>query len=169
MSRPGGPCCDPERVFELADGGLSAPAEREVRAHVDSCPGCRELYEEELRLSARIGSIEVGPPTRSVCREVAMALPTRLVGGRILWAGLALGLLAVVSLALSLDGTNPAALAVDAVNAFWAFVSGLAEVAEAFLVAAGPALLVAFGFGAVVDLLIAGVVLSVSRRRAREA
>ncbi|HEV2093122.1 MAG TPA: zf-HC2 domain-containing protein [Rubrobacter sp.] len=168
MSRPGGPRCDPERVFELADGGLSPDAEREARAHVDRCPACRELYEEELRLSACIRSVEVGP-TRSVCREVAMALPTRLVGGRILWAGLALALLAAVSLALSLDGTNPPALAVDAVGAFWGFVSGLAEVVEAFLVAAGPALLVAFGVGAVLDLLIAGVVLSVSRRRAREA
>lgn len=98
-----------------------------------------------------------------------MALPTRLLGGRILWAALALALLAAVSLALSLDGTNPAALAVDAVGVFWAFVSGLAEVAEAFLVAAGPALLVAFGVGAVLDLLIAGVVFSVTRRRAREA
>ena len=98
-----------------------------------------------------------------------MALPTRLVGGRILWAGLAVALLAAVSLALSLDGTNPAALVVDSVVAFWGFVSGLAEVAEAFLAPAGTALLVALGIGAVVDLLIAGVVFSVSRRRAREA
>jgi anti-sigma factor RsiW len=168
MSRPGGPCCDPERLFELADGGLSPEAEREVRDHVGRCPACMELYREELDLSASIGSLEVGP-TRSVCREVAMALPTRLVGGRILWAGLAVMLLGVVSLALSFDGTNPAALAVDSVVAFWGFVSGLAEVAEAFLAAAGPALLVALGVGAVVDLLIAGVVVSVSRRRAREA
>lgn len=168
MSRPGGPRCDPERVFELADGGLSAEAERDVRAHVARCPACRELYEEELRLSACIGSLEVGP-NRSVCQEVAMALPTRLLGGRILWAALALALLAAVSLALSLDGTNPAALAVGSVGVFWAFVSGLAEVAEAFLVAAGPTLLVAFGVGAVLDLLIAGVVFSVTRRRAREA
>ena len=98
-----------------------------------------------------------------------MALPTRLVGGRILWAGLAVMLLGAVSLALSFDGTNPVALAVDSVVAFWGFVSGLAEVAEAFLAAAGPALLVALGVGAVLDLLIAGVVFSVSRRRAREA
>ncbi len=168
MSRPGGPCCDPERVFELADGGLSPEAEREARGHVDRCPGCRELYREELNLNACISSLAVGP-TRSVCREVAMALPTRLVGGRILWAGLAVALLATVSLALSLDGTNPAALAVDSVVAFWGFVAGLAEVAEAFLAAAGPALLVALGVGAVLDLLIAGVVFSVSRRRAREA
>lgn len=168
MSRPGGPRCDPERVFELADGGLLPEAEREARTHVNRCPACRELYEDELRLSACIGSLEVGE-ARSVCREVAMALPTRLAGGRILWAGLALVLLATVSLALSLDGTNPAALVADSVGAFWGFVSGLAEVAEAFLVAAGPVLLVAFGVGAVLDLLIAGVVFSVSRRRAREA
>ena len=168
MSRPGGPRCDPERVFELADGGLPAEAELEVRSHLGRCPACRELYEDELRLNACIGSLEVGE-ARSVCREVAMALPTRLVGGRILWAGLALALLGAVSLALSLDGTNPAALALDSVVAFWGFVSGLAEVAEAFLVAAGPGLLVALGGGAILDLLIAGVVFSVSRRRAREA
>ena len=168
MSRPGGPRCDPERVFELADGGLPAEAELEVRAHLGRCPACRELYEDELRLNACIGSLEVGE-ARSVCREVAMALPTRLVGGRILWAGLALALLGAVSLALSLDGTNPPALALDSVVAFWGFVSGLAEVAEAFLVAAGPGLLVALGVGAILDLLIAGVVFSVSRRRAREA
>ena len=168
MSRPGGPRCDPERVFELADGGLPAEAELEVRAHLGRCPACRELYEDELRLNACIGSLELGE-ARSVCREVAMALPTRLVGGRILWAGLALALLGAVSLALSLDGTNPPALALDSVVAFWGFVSGLAEVAEAFLVAAGPGLLVALGVGAILDLLIAGVVFSVSRRRAREA
>ena len=168
MSRPGGPRCDPERVFELADGGLPAEAELEVRSHLGRCPACRELYEDELRLNACIGSLEVGE-ARSVCREVAMALPTRLVGGRILWAGLALALLGAVSLALSLDGTNPPALALDSVVAFWGFVSGLAEVAEAFLVAAGPGLLVALGVGAILDLLIAGVVFSVSRRRAREA
>jgi anti-sigma factor RsiW len=168
MSRPGGPRCDPERVFELADGGLPAEAELEVRTHLGGCPACRELYEDELRLNACIGSLEVGE-ARSVCREVAMALPTRLVGGRILWAALALALLGAVSLALSLDGTNPAALALDSVVAFWGFVSGLAEVAEAFLVAAGPGLLVALGVGAILDLLIAGVVFSVSRRRAREA
>ena len=168
MSRPGGPRCDPERVFELADGGLPAEAELEVRAHLGRCPACRELYEDELRLNACIGSLELGE-ARSVCREVAMALPTRLVGGRILWAGLALALLGAVSLALSLDGTNPLALALDSVVAFWGFVSGLAEVAEAFLVAAGPGLLVALGVGAILDLLIAGVVFSVSRRRAREA
>ncbi len=168
MSRPGGPRCDPERVFELADGGLPAGAELEVRAHLGRCPACRELYEDELRLNACIASLEVGE-ARSVCREVAMALPTRLVGGRILWAALALALLGAVSLALSLDGTNPPALALDSVVAFWGFVSGLAEVAEAFLVAAGPGLLVALGVGAILDLLIAGVVFSVSRRRAREA
>ena len=168
MSRTGGPRCDPERVFELADGGLPAEAELEVRSHLGRCPDCRELYEDELRLNACIGSLEVGE-ARSVCREVAMALPTRLVGGRILWAALALALLGAVSLALSLDGTNPPALALDSVVAFWGFVSGLAEVAEAFLVAAGPGLLVALGVGAILDLLIAGVVFSVSRRRTREA
>ena len=35
--------CDPEKVFELADGGLNIEQEREVREHLASCPGCREL------------------------------------------------------------------------------------------------------------------------------
>ncbi|QIN82364.1 hypothetical protein GBA63_06635 [Rubrobacter tropicus] len=168
MNRPGGPRCDPKRVFELADGELPPEEGREVLDHLDRCPSCKKLYMEELELSACMGGLEVGE-TPSVCREVAMALPTRLMGARVLWAGLAVVLLVAVSVALSLDGTNPAAFVLDSVGAFWGFVSGLAEVAEAFLVAAGPALLVALGVGAVLDLLIAGVVFSVSRRRAREA
>jgi hypothetical protein len=168
MSRPGGPRCDPKKVFEFADGALPPDDGREVLTHLDRCPSCEKLYREELELSACMGGLEV-EETPSVCREVAMALPTRLVAVRVLWAGLAMVLLAAVSLALSLDGTNPVAFVLDSVGAFWAFVSGLAEVAEAFLVAAGPGLLVALGVGAVLDLLIAGVVFSVSRRRAREA
>lgn len=162
------PQCDPERVFELAEGELPTETEREVRAHLEACPACTALYKEELELSARIASMELGE-TRSVCRNVAMDLPTRLTAVRIAWAGLAVVLLAVATLSLSLDGTNPAALVVDVLGAFWGFVSGLADVAESLLVVAGPALLVALGFGALVDLVIAGVVLSVSRRRAREA
>lgn len=166
--KPGrGPLCDPERVFELADGALGPEAQAEIRAHLDRCPGCRKLYEEELDLNACIGSFEV-EPTRSVCREVAMALPTRLAGARLLWAGLAAALLVAASISLSLDGTNPAALALDALVAFWGVVSGLANVAESLLVAAGPAILVALGVGAFIDLVIAGVVFSVTRRRARE-
>lgn len=168
MSRPVGPRCDPEKIFELADRGLPPEGELEVRTHLDHCPSCESLYKEELELSACMGELEVGE-TRSVCREVALALPTRLVGVRILWAGLATALLVAAYLTLSFDGTDPAALAVGSVGAFWGFVSGLADVAEAFLVTTGPALLVALGVGAVLDLLIAGVVYSVSRRRAREA
>ncbi len=168
MSRACGPGCDPEGVFELADGELPSEREREVRGHLDRCRACKELYDEELDLNARIGAIEVGDMP-SVCREVAMALPTRLLGVRLAWAGLATALIVAVSVALSLDGTNPATLAVEALAAFWGFVAGLSDVAEALLVTAGPMLLLALGVGAVVDLLIAGVVFSVSRRRAREA
>lgn len=168
MSRPRGPRCDPERIFEFADGGLSQEAEREVRGHIYSCAACRALYREELELSSRIEALELGE-TRSVCREVAMDLPTRLTGARVAWACLALALLVITMLSLSLDGTNPAALAIDALEAFWGFVAGLADIAESLLVVAGPVLLLALGIGAVVDLVIAGVVLSVSRRRAREA
>jgi len=160
--------CDPEGIFELADGALGPEREREVRAHMSRCRGCRALYESELELNASLGSLEFEEP-RSVCRVVAMALPTRSIKVRLLWAGLAVVLLAFASLALSLDGTNPAVFAVDALVVFWGLVSGAADVVRVLLAAVGPALLVAFGVGALIDLIIAGVYLLVSRRRAREA
>jgi hypothetical protein len=58
---------------------------------------------------------------------------------------------------------------VDALVMFRGFVSGSADVVRVFLVAVGPALLVALAVGALLDLIIAAVYLSVSRRRAREA
>ena len=160
--------CDPEEIFELADGALGPELEREVRAHLGRCAGCRALYESELELNASLGSLEFEEP-RSVCRVVAMALPTRSVKVRLLWAGLALILLFVATLALSLEGTTPAVFAVDALVVFWGFVSGSADVVRVLLTAVGPALLVALAVGALLDLIIAAVYLSVSRRRAREA
>ena len=160
--------CEPEVIFELADGALGTEREREVRTHLGRCPGCRALYESELELNASLGSLEFEEP-RSVCRVVAMALPTRSFKVRLLWAGLALILLFVAALALSLEGTNPAVFAVDALVVFWGFVSGAADVVRVLLTAVGPALLVALAVGALLDLIIAAVYLYVSRRRAREA
>ena len=168
MSVPREPRCDPEELFELAEGVLGPEREREVRVHVDRCRGCRALYESELNLNASLGSLEF-EEHRSVCRAVAMALPTRSVKVRLLWAGLAVALLFVASLALSLDGTNPAIFAVDALVMFWGFVSGSADVVRVLLAEVGPALLVAVAVGALLDLIIAAAYLSVSRRRAREA
>ncbi len=169
MMGPHEPCCDPEGIFELADGALGPEREWEVRAHLGRCRGCRELYESELHLNASLVSLEF-EESRSVCRGVAMAIPTRSVGIRLLWAGLALTLLFVAALALILDGTNPAAFVVDALGAFWGFVSGLADVVRVLLAATGTVVvLVALAVGALLDLVIAAVYLSVSRRRAREA
>ncbi len=168
MSTPPERRCDPEVIFELTDGELGPEREREVRDHLGRCRCCRVLYESELDLNASLGSLEFEEP-RSVCRAVAMALPTRSVKVRLLWAGLAAALLIVASLALSLDGTNPAVFAVDALGVFRGFVSGSADVVRVLLTAVGPALLVAFAAGALIDLILAAVYLSVSRRRAREA
>ena len=66
--------CDPEPVFELADGSLGPERERGIRAHLRDCSGCRTLYERELRLNASLGSLEF-EETNSVCRSVAMMLP----------------------------------------------------------------------------------------------
>ena len=161
--------CDPEPIFELADGSLGPDQEREVRTHLRDCKGCRNLYERELRLNASLGSLDFEQP-RSVCQGVAMALPTRSLRARLLWAGLAIVLLVTTSLTMMLGGSNFAAYFVEAVSVFWGFVAGMADVLQVVFAVVGPALLVALAVGAAVDLAIAAVYLAVSRRRrAREA
>jgi hypothetical protein len=159
--------CDPEPIFELADGSLGPERELGVRAHLRVCRGCRALYERELRLNASLGSLAFEEP-RSVCRGVAMALPTRSIGTRLLWASIAVVLLLTASGTLLLGGTNFAALFVEAMSVFWGFVAGFADVIQVIFAATGPTLLVALAVGALVDLVIAALYLSVSRRRARE-
>lgn len=162
--------CDPEEIFELADGALGAEREHEVRAHLAACPPCRRLYEEELHLNSSLCSLHAaGPPCRSVHRGVAMALPTRPLKARLLWVAVALALLVAASLALSLDGATPAVLAVNAVGFFWGLVSGFADVVRAVLSAASPTLLVALAVGALADLCIAAAVLLAKRRHLRQA
>jgi hypothetical protein len=159
--------CDPEPIFELADGSLGPEREREVRTHLRDCNGCRNLYESELRLNVSLGSLDFEQP-RSVCQGVAMALPTRSLRVRLLWAGLAVVLLLTTSLTMMLGGSNLAAFFVESVGVFWGFVAGMADVIQVVFAVVGPALLVALAVGAVVDLAIAAVYLAVSRRRARE-
>jgi hypothetical protein len=167
MNDPRG--CDPEAIFELADGGLGTRREREVRAHLRGCPECRDLYEKELNLNAFLDTLEFAElRSRSVCRGVAMALPTRPLKARLLWAALALALLLAASLALSLDGTNPAVFAMNALGLFWGLVSGFEDVVRTIFVATGTALVIALSVGALLDLLIAATVLALTRRSARE-
>ncbi|MDQ4106267.1 MAG: zf-HC2 domain-containing protein, partial [Actinomycetota bacterium] len=114
-ARDAGCNCEPEVIFELAERALEPGREREVRRHLDDCPGCQELYERELRLNACLGSLEFSrTDSRSVCEAVAMALPTRPIKARLVWALVAAGLLATALLALGMQGANPVALAVDA-------------------------------------------------------
>jgi hypothetical protein len=160
--------CDPQVVFELADGALGPERAREVLAHVGACPGCRKLYERELELNAVLGNLEFAE-SRSVCPGVVMALPTRPTKTRLLWAALALALLLVASLALSLEGTHPALFAVSSLNVFWGIVAGFADVAQTILVAAGPVILVALVVGALLDLVLAAALLWTTRRRAHAA
>ncbi len=163
-----GPCpCDPEPVFEMAEGSLAPEREREIRAHLRGCSGCQTLYERELRLNASLCSLEF-EETDSVCRGVAMALPTRSTKARLLWAALAVVVLLGTSLAMMLYGTNLAVLFIDAMNVFLGFVAGFADVIQVVFAAIGQALLIVLAIGAFVDLVIAAVYLGVSRRRARE-
>jgi hypothetical protein len=160
--------CDPESVFELADGSLAPEREREIRTHLRDCQGCLDLYERELRLNASLGSLEF-EQTNSVCRGVAMALPTRSAKARLLWAALAVVLLLATSVATMLYGANLAVLFIDAMNVFLGFVAGFADVIQVVFAAIGQALLIVLAIGAFMDLVLATVYLAVSRRRAREA
>jgi anti-sigma factor RsiW len=160
--------CNPQVIFELADGALGPERAREVRGHLEACPDCRKLHEKEQELNAFLGSLEFAE-SRSIRRGVVMALPTRPLKARLLWAALALALLLAASLALSLDGTHPAVFAVNALGVFWGVVSGFADVAQTILVAAAPVILVALAVGALLDLFLAAALLWTTRRRAREA
>jgi hypothetical protein len=97
-----------------------------------------------------------------------MALPTRPLKARILWASVALILLLVASLALSLDGANPLVFVTNTLGVFWGLISGFADMARATLVAAGPVLLAALAVGALLDLCLAAALLWTTRRRSRE-
>ena len=66
--------CDPEAVFELADGTLGAQRGREIRAHLEDCPVCRELYERELELNALLRTSELAEPRSRVRLRVAAVL-----------------------------------------------------------------------------------------------
>ena len=171
MSRFSGCDCDPEKVFELADGGLSPEQEREIREHLASCPGCQDMYERELDLNTFLGSLDFSRMRcRSVCQGVAMALPTRSFGARFSWGLLAFSLLITALVSLELNGTEPVILAMSVLVACWGFVSGSAEVLRAVLAAAGPTILLVLALGAFIDVLIALAVVSLSRgRRTREA
>ena len=180
MSAGGGtnasdPCwgaCDPERVFELAEGSLETDQEREVRKHLTSCASCRELYERELHLNLYLSSLDFSRvcSSRSVCPGVAMALPTRPAKVRILWGLLASALLVVALVSLELNGTEPVSLAMSVLGTCWGLIAGSAHVARAVFAAAGTTILLALVLGALTDILIALAVVSVSRgRRAREA
>ena len=162
--------CDPEMVFEFADRALGPGREREVRRHLDACPGCRELYEREVRLNECLGSLKLSETnSRSVCESVAMALPTRPVKARILWALLAVVLLATALFALVSHGANPVAFVMDAVETFQGASMLLNDFLGTTLAAAGSMILIALAVGTVLDLLLAAVLFSVVRRRTREA
>ncbi|QIN79424.1 hypothetical protein GBA65_13905 [Rubrobacter marinus] len=166
------PCgCDHEMVFELADGGLDGADAAPLRAHLERCAECRELYERELELNAYLSSARFPEPSScSVHRGVAMALPTRPLSARLLWAALAATLLALAFVYLELNGAEPLIVAAGVLAAGWGLVLGSAGVAHTLLAAAGSTILLVLVVGGLADLLIALAFVSVHRRRrAREA
>lgn len=160
--------CDPEAIFELVDGSLGPARKREVRGHIEGCPGCRAMYRREVGLSRSLCSLEYsGIRPGSIPRSVAMALPTRRIRVRLLWGLLAAALLAVSLLALELYQSDPVVPVVEALGVFWGFLAGAADVARAVFAAVGPVILVALGIGALLDLAIAAAVLTAARRSRR--
>ena len=136
------------------------------------CPGCRELYERERDLSAFLSSLDFSRMhIRSVCHSVAMALPTRSVGARVLWGLLAGALLVAALVSLELNGTEPVILTMSLLSACWGLIVGLTEVTRAVVSAAGSTILLALVLGTLADVLIALTVVFVRTRghRAREA
>lgn len=171
MSATGECGCDPEKVFELADGSLGLEQERATREHLASCPGCQELYERELDLNAFLCSLDYSRiRSRSVCQGVAMALPTRPARVRVLWGLLAGALLVAALISLEFNGADPVFLAMSILGTCWDVIAGSTGVARTLFIAAGPTILLVLALGALIDVLIALAVVSVSRgRRAREA
>lgn len=159
--------CNPELIFEFADGGLTPERRRIVRNHLRNCQECQRLYERESNLSSSLKAFDFETRSCSVSRQVAMALPTRPMKARILWALLALVLFAVALVTLQLGGVDPAALATVMLGTFWGFVSGGASILHAVFSAIAPMLLVALAIGAFADLLIGAAVVSASRRSRR--
>ena len=141
-----------------------------MREHFASCPECRELYERELDLNAFLSSLDFSElRARSVSQGVAMTLPTRSSGARLLWGLLASALLLVVFFTSGFNGTEPVLLLMRALGACWDFIVGSADVAHEVLAVAGPIILILLALGAMVDLLIALVVLFASRHRRTRA
>jgi hypothetical protein len=177
MSHPGESdprVCNPEKVFELADQDAAAESlevgeERELRNHLARCRECRELYERELDLNAFLSSLDFQAGSRSVHRGVAMSLPTRSAGGRVMWGLLAVVLLLAALSSLELEAAQPIMLSMGILGAFWALISSSVEVLIAIVDAAGLTILLLLVLGALADLLIALAVVFSRRRRAQEA
>src|SRR4028119_9907 len=177
MSHPGEAdprVCNPEKVFELADQDAAAESlevgeERELRNHLARCRECRELYERELDLNAFLSSLDFQAGSWSVHRGVAMSLPTRSAGGRVMWGLLAVVLLLAALSSLELEPAQPIMLSMGILGAFWALISSSVEVLIAIVDAAGFTILLLLVLGALADLLIALAVVFSRRRRAQEA
>lgn len=165
IRREGACGCDPEEVFELADGALAPGREREAREHLRGCAGCRRLYRRQISLNTSLRSLHFSrPETRSVREEVALALPTRRLKARLLWVLLAGVLLLGALFALGASGASPPVSVLDTLGVFWAYTAAFSDTVYTLLDVAGPAILVALVAGAVFDLLLAGIILAAIRR-----
>lgn len=160
--------CDPEGIFELADGQATGERARAVRSHLDRCPGCRNLYEREVALNERLGAFDgCHAPGRSVSRMVAMALPTRTAQARAVWAMLATALSLSALLALEVSGRSLAMILFDAASWSSGAFAGTWDVGRILFTVVGRWVVIALLVGVVIDLALAAVVAVIFARRDR--
>lgn len=170
--RSAGGCCNPEEIFDLAEGNLDPERRRVVRSHIESCNVCEARYEREVSLSAGFCAghgFFPKPATPkcdhdSVSREVVMNLPTRSRLARLAWGILAVGILAVTVFAFGTGGDNLFFVATGGAESFIGYVTAVSDVFKMVLAFVTPFLLVALAVGLVLDLLIGAVVFVAARR-----
>ena len=167
MSSVGCGSCDPEGIFELADGQATGEPARAMRLHLDECPGCRELYFKEVELNERLGAFGCPAPGRSVSRMVAMALPTRTARARAMWAMLATALSLSALLALEVSGRSPTMLLLEATAWFSGTFAGTWDIGRILFTVVGRWVVIALLVGIAFDLVLAAVVAMIFARRSR--
>lgn len=161
-----GRACDPEGIFELAEGALYGEKRARLLMHLESCGSCRARYEREKSLSAGLcvfgGDRE---PEAHVAREVAFSLPTRSAASKVAWGTLAALLLVFAGGALVAGGAGSLlGLVGGSSDALWGFVSGTSSVLGSVISSLAPFIVGLLLLGALVDAAIAAVVLYAARR-----
>ena len=78
-------CLETERLISYAYRLIDEPAAREVRLHLEECPGCRAAVEQYLQLDGVLNEWTVAEPSPEFDARLRQALEAQSVG-RTTWA-----------------------------------------------------------------------------------